>query len=140
VAWFFSTSAISWNPDPRYGLTLPVDTGSTTLSCTDYSNFLKRSPVTFGEDVISGCTLHLTSSDLTGTNCDTLRALIWRIQTGYIAGVGTAMTHVAKWGNSSYQNIWDWVPILNNIPDGITGETVINPLNVLPNSLSSQVN
>ncbi|KAJ3270114.1 Tectonic-3 [Terramyces sp. JEL0728] len=113
-----SANAISMNADPQFGITLLKDVAQTsTVGCpntlTDYGN---RSPVTFGENTISGCTLWLTRNDLLN-NCDSLRSRIYNLQTLTARNIDS----VGMFGNASTTNVFDWIKIINNPPSAITG-------------------
>lgn len=64
----------------------------------------RRSPVLFGINTISGCTLKLSD----GVNCSLLsEVILWALK-------GQSFPdHVASFGNSLPQNSLDWVPIQN---------------------------
>jgi hypothetical protein len=114
--------AVSYIPDSRFGITLIKDVPSTSggpVSCsagtTDYDN---RSPVTFGENSKSGCTMWLRYSDLARGNCNALRRRIYDLQTLTAANIDV----VGIFGNASYSNqLSDWVPVINSPPSVITG-------------------
>ena len=59
--------------------------------------------------------MYLNQDDLT-SNCNAIRSQIWDIQTGTIA---TKLTHAAIMGNASFNNINEWIPIINEVPTNI---------------------
>ncbi|MBN3309298.1 TECT1 protein, partial [Amia calva] len=62
----------------------------------------ERSPVLFGVNVVSGCTLRVDSSD----NCTVLSEVILGVLRGQ-----SFPQYVASFGNSQPQEVLDWVPI-----------------------------
>ena len=105
--------AVSWTPNMQYGLTLPSrrpDTGVCTGNTAADLPF--RVPVLFGQDTVSGCTLQYSLVNLRD-DCATIRQTVLNYQMGLR---DAALTHVGKFGNSSYLNINDWVEILNPTP------------------------
>eukprot|EP00842_Homolaphlyctis_polyrhiza_P002965 jgi/Hompol1/366/HPOL_005296-RA len=133
-------SAISYNPDPTFGITLPVDipnTASTAnpIQCPSTTNYAQRIPITFGEDSTLGCTLWLPQTSLaTSTACATLRKQIYTLQTL----TASTLTHIGILGNASIENIYDWVAIINNPPTSLTGTQTVTDIAGTCSSLLTQ--
>ncbi|KAI9204739.1 uncharacterized protein BJ171DRAFT_599138 [Polychytrium aggregatum] len=130
-----SQQAIVYNPNPIYGITLASEqyySSTQDLQCPDSQNYLSRTQVTFGDNVVAGCTLYYSFADLnTTSSCATIRSRLFQLQTLTVA----AITHVGKFGNASYLNVNDWVPILNNPPSALTGNSPV--VDTLPGTCSS---
>lgn len=82
------------------------------MQCAAYDDNDNRVPVTFGEDVATGCTLYQTYAQLTG-GCAGIRQAIFNYQLG---AFGNSLDRVAKFGNASFLNSFDWIPIIKDIP------------------------
>nr|XP_049595867.1 tectonic-1 isoform X2 [Syngnathus scovelli] len=86
----------------------PGDTLSLLQSSANYNcmnSLHNRSPVLFGVDSISGCTLRLEDV----ANCSLVSHIIVDVLRGQ-----TSRQYVATFGNSALQNSVDWVPIKHN--------------------------
>lgn len=117
--------AVSYIPDERFGITLPKDIplpSGTGIGCsTVSSDYVSRTPVMFGENTKSGCTMWLKRSDLAASNCNALRKQIFDLQTLTASKVSL----VGIFGNASIsKEISDWVKVINSPPDTITGLAV----------------
>ncbi|KAJ3038145.1 Tectonic-1 [Rhizophlyctis rosea] len=104
--------AISYIPNPAYGLTLPQDIilPSTTPrpECPPASSPpTNQVPLTFGEDTLTGCTVWYALSDING-NCDAIRTRVYDVQMKGVKGI----THIGKFGNASWDSIEDWVQVV----------------------------
>lgn len=71
----------------------------------------------FGENLVSGCTLHLNRADLVA--CAALRTRIYRLQTL----TASSIDYVGIFGNASVENIYDWINVISNPPTALTGST-----------------
>jgi hypothetical protein len=67
--------------------------------------------VTFGEDTISGCTVSLTQVALSNAVCDVVQTLTLALLQGPDSD---RRTHVGIYGDASYLNISDWIPIMDS--------------------------
>ncbi|KAJ3415305.1 Tectonic-2 [Chytridiales sp. JEL 0842] len=148
-----STRAIAYYQDPMNGMTLPMDAPLSSLAPGTAPSFspgtglignpnpnimtcsldgTKRTPVLFGQDVSSGCTLQLNFDDLRDSvSCVRLRQFIQDVQTG--GGVGALSTvpnalgvmgggyqsgrlwrldRVGRFGNANVTRVAEWVPVL----------------------------
>ncbi|KAI2660018.1 Tectonic-1 [Labeo rohita] len=87
--------------DPKGSLTILQNSGE-MQDCLSGSSL--RSPVLFGIDMVSGCTLKLSD----GANCSLVsEVILWALK-------GQSFPdHIASFGNSLPQNPLDWVPIQN---------------------------
>lgn len=119
-----SYQAINYIPDPYLGITLikeSYDRETNTLRCTsstaDYGN---RVPVNFGEDIVSTCTLYLTLADL-AAGCTALRKKIFDLQTLTAKNI----KYIGKFGNSSVDNLYDWVKVISNPESILTDPGVV---------------
>ncbi|XP_037118730.1 tectonic-1 isoform X8 [Syngnathus acus] len=86
----------------------PEDTLSLLQSSANHdcmNSLHNRSPVLFGADSISGCTLRLEDV----ANCSLVSHIILDVLRGQ-----TSRQYVATFGNSALQNPLDWVPIKHN--------------------------
>ncbi|KAM9834750.1 tectonic-1 isoform X17 [Syngnathus typhle] len=89
----------------------PEDTLSLLQSSANHdcmNSVHNRSPVLFGVDSISGCTLRLEDV----ANCSLVSHIILDVLRGQ-----TSRQYVATFGNSELQNPLDWVPIKHNYND-----------------------
>ena len=114
--------AISQYNDGLYQMSLATDfvpALGTSVVCSGTTDKAHRLEVLFGQDTTSYCTLYYTLADLR-TNCATIRSQIYAIQTLTLA----SLTHVGKFGNASHLNIYDWVPIIKDVPATVTGQQV----------------
>ncbi|KAI8923874.1 hypothetical protein BC831DRAFT_468969 [Entophlyctis helioformis] len=121
-----TTSAISYIPDPLLGITLPIDVavaGSpSSVQCPAETSYTGRSPISFGENGVYGCTLKLNrASLLTSAGCATIRTRVYALQTLTAASI----THVGIFGNASVNNVYDWVKVINSPPADVTGTQAI---------------
>jgi hypothetical protein len=89
--------------DPNNGLFV-LGTDPSTGIC-DPSKKL----VLFGRNVVSGCLILLSPSEITASNCDSLRATTIALVRGSLVLDNT--TYVGIWGDSDYLNIIDWTPL-----------------------------
>ncbi|XP_030623770.1 tectonic-1 [Chanos chanos] len=104
-----TADGIIQSTDPKGSLT--VLQSSREQDCL--SGSLQRSPVLFGVDMVSGCTLRLEDT----ANCSVVSELILRMLKGQ-----SFPEYVASFGNSSPENPLDWVPITNKTtPTGTQG-------------------
>ncbi|KAJ1565486.1 Ubiquitin-conjugating enzyme E2 J1, partial [Nowakowskiella sp. JEL0078] len=118
-----SLSAILYSPDSSFGPTLSRDISNFVtpqISCTSPTDFHNRIPITFGEDIISGCSMYFTFKNLT-SNCQAIRENIFKIQTLTI----DSLTHVGRFGNSSYLNINEWIQIIKPSSLSVDGSVII---------------
>ncbi|KAK2871384.1 hypothetical protein Q8A67_023911 [Cirrhinus molitorella] len=101
VAGTRTADGIVQSADPKGSLTIHQNSGE-TQDCLSGSSL--RSPVLFGIDMISGCTLKLSD----GANCSLVsEVILWALK-------GQSFPdHIASFGNSLPQNPLDWVPIQN---------------------------
>jgi hypothetical protein len=117
--------AIAYTPEPLLGLSIIKEAISKItpfLQCTnsnaDYGN---RIPVTFGEDIVSGCTMYLTMPDLSA-GCQALRLKIYELQTLTAKNI----KNIGIFGNASVNNKYDWIDVISDPPSGLfTGDLVI---------------
>ncbi|XP_067251752.1 tectonic-1 [Chanodichthys erythropterus] len=95
-----TADGIVQSADPKGSLTILQN--SVNQDCLLGSS--QRSPVLFGIDMLSGCTLKLSD----GVNCSLIsEVILWALK-------GQSFPdHVASFGNSLPQNPLDWVPIQN---------------------------
>lgn len=113
--------AMSFIPNILKGLTLPA-TNPVTGKCTGSTSldFNYRIPVTFGEDILTGCVIELTTQDLMN-NCSEIRKRVLEYQTGALfddnefKGGNTGFTHVGMFGGSSVDPS-QWVPLSGTTP------------------------
>lgn len=107
-------SAVDWSPGRLSGITLPTMRSDNNL-CTGktLSDLAYRVPVAFGEDLVTGCSLTYSFSDLTN-NCAAIRSNIFDYQMG---STNSLFNRIGRYGNSSVQNIQDWVELMNTVPD-----------------------
>jgi hypothetical protein len=113
---------MTFTPSPYFGITLP-SMRPDTQQCTgaQSSDLPFRIPIRFGESSISGCVLRYDWNTIT-TQCDAIRKAVFKYQMGEL---NTALTHVGRFGNSSYLATEDWIPILNQkVPESLTGNQV----------------
>ena len=106
-------SAINYIPDSSYGITMPSEIYSVSNSrfqCSDSTDYSSRTPITFGNDLVGGCTVYYSLNDL-NTNCDGIRATVYQIQTL----TASALTHVGIFGNATVDDIGQWVPIVDTL-------------------------
>nr|XP_029536648.1 tectonic-1 isoform X1 [Oncorhynchus nerka] len=116
--------ALHSSGNPGYVVGLPLLAGSKTadgivhsadsrgaftlLHGSKLSNCLRgphhRSPILFGVDMVSGCTLRLDET----ANCSVVSEVVLGVLRGQ-----SFPQYVASFGNSPYQNPMDWVPIRN---------------------------
>ncbi|CAM4730494.1 unnamed protein product [Leuciscus chuanchicus] len=96
-----STAGLHFSGNPGYVVGRPLVAGTRTA---EYPLLEPRSPVMFGIDMVSGCTLKLSD----GVNCSLVsEVILWTLK-------GQSFPdHVASFGNSLPQNPLDWVPIQN---------------------------
>ncbi|KAL7747858.1 hypothetical protein RI367_006793 [Sorochytrium milnesiophthora] len=89
-------------------------TNPLTMQCTSSSaqDVPFRAKVNFGQNAVSGCTVAYSQSDLVN-NCPSVRAAAWDAHTGGLFG---NVTHVGRWGNSSYTDPSGWVQVLKSPP------------------------
>lgn len=115
-----SLQAVQFSFDTFDRLTLPT-MNPITQSCTGNTSadLPYRVPITFRQNIDTGCVLSYTLGDLTN-NCANIRRAIWNMQLGPIH----KMTHLGRWGNSSWSNLNGWVKILKDIPDQLVNPTV----------------
>ena len=98
--------------------------GGTSVTCSGISDKSHRIPVLFGQEMHSYCTLSYNLADMIN-NCGAIRRDIFNIQTL----TASSLTHVGKFGNTSFLNVDDWVPIINAVPNSLTGTVpIIEPL------------
>ena len=83
---------------------------TTCTSATDRDN---RVPITFGEDIVTGCQLSYNYNSITN-QCNIIRTQLWATLTGNFD-----LTHIGKFGNASYMNRWDWVKMINDKVDAL---------------------
>ncbi|XP_076140731.1 tectonic-1 [Alosa pseudoharengus] len=100
IAGTKTANGISLRTDPKAGLT--VIHSSRGQDCL--SGSMDRSPVLFGVDTVSGCTLRLTDA----SNCSVLSETL----IGVLKGKNFP-DYVASFGNSPPKYTLDWVPIRN---------------------------
>ncbi|XP_016413164.1 tectonic-1 isoform X2 [Sinocyclocheilus rhinocerous] len=100
VAGTRKADGIVQSANPKGSLTILQNSGE--QDCLSGSS--RRSPVLFGIDMVSGCTLKLSD----GVNCSLVsEVILWALK-------GQSFPdHVASFGNSLPQNPLDWVPIQN---------------------------
>ncbi|XP_058644381.1 tectonic-1 [Onychostoma macrolepis] len=100
VAGTRTADGIVQSADPKGSLTILQNSGD--QDCLSGSS--RRSPVLFGIDMVSGCTLKLNDA----VNCSLVsEVILWALK-------GQSFPdHVASFGNSLPQNPLDWVPIQN---------------------------
>ncbi|KAI8911712.1 hypothetical protein EDD86DRAFT_245973 [Gorgonomyces haynaldii] len=107
-----SNNAIDYIPEPQLGITLLKETPSAgVMQCPSLTDYKNRIPLTFGDNVVTGCTLYLKRSDF--DSCTALRQQIYNLQTLTASGI----THVGKFGNANVNNVYDWIPVISNPPD-----------------------
>lgn len=114
-----TSQVVSYIPDPLFGLSLPKDIPmGNQIGCTDSTtDYTNRTPVTFGENTQTGCTMWLTRPDFANANaCDALRTRIFNIQTL----TAQSIDRIAKFGNASVNDINDWIGIIASPPQ-LTG-------------------
>ncbi|XP_050977029.1 tectonic-1 isoform X2 [Labeo rohita] len=101
VAGTRTADGIVQSADPKGSLTILQNSGE-MQDCLSGSSL--RSPVLFGIDMVSGCTLKLSD----GANCSLVsEVILWALK-------GQSFPdHIASFGNSLPQNPLDWVPIQN---------------------------
>lgn len=113
--------AIQTPNDSNNGMTFAYDIPTSTynqIGCPSPQNFFQRKPIKFGIDLKTGCTLYYNLESVSDTDsCAKIRKLVYDIQTMTIKNI----THVGRFGNASYLNLNDWVPVINNIPSLLTG-------------------
>uniref|UniRef100_A0A671PSM8 Tectonic family member 1 n=1 Tax=Sinocyclocheilus anshuiensis TaxID=1608454 RepID=A0A671PSM8_9TELE len=117
----FLTPVLLFSGNPGYVVGRPLPKGSLTIlqnsgdqDCLFGSS--RRSPVLFGIDMLSGCTLKLSD----GINCSLVsEVILWALK-------GQSFPdHVASFGNSLPQNPLDWVPIQNQTIASINSLLII---------------
>ncbi|KAI8813181.1 hypothetical protein BJ742DRAFT_849958 [Cladochytrium replicatum] len=116
------SGGISYSPDPYSSLSLPNDfynTANNRLECPDPGDMLRRVPVTFSEDTIAGCTLHLTYDEVT-KRCSDIRQQAYNVLTL----TASKVTHVGRFGNASVENVWDWIRVINTVPSSIIQDSL----------------
>ncbi|KAK5613691.1 hypothetical protein CRENBAI_017631 [Crenichthys baileyi] len=94
--------AVHYNGNPGYVVGMPLITED--QDCLQGPH--QRSPILFGLDYVSGCTLRL--EDI--TNCSLVSQLILDVLRG-----PNSPQYVASFGNSPLENVLDWVPVKTNI-------------------------
>ena len=118
-------NAILLLDDPEWRLSLASDyvsPGSTKLTCSGITDRSHRIPIVFGQDVVSYCTLDFTLAQMSSTAaCATIRQSIFQIQTL----TASSIDYVGKFGNSSFENLYEWVPVINEPLSSVTGNTVL---------------
>ncbi|KAJ3084717.1 Tectonic-1 [Rhizoclosmatium hyalinum] len=119
--------AIAYFPTKQSTLTLPQDIYSKgVLGCAQTPG--ERLEITFGEDVLSGCTLYYTYQDLQQGNCANVRSAAYVAVTGGVQGLSKVdvINMVGKFGNSSLVKVSEWVPVISsNIGD--SSQPATNP-------------
>ena len=118
-------SGILFIPDSMFGLSLvsDINTGG-SIGCpgiisNSITDYLNRKSVRFGQNLVTGCTMRLNRTELT-SSCGQLRTYIYKLQTLTAARI----SHVAMFGNASVQNEYEWIPVINNMPNNINDATV----------------
>ncbi|KAG1970842.1 tectonic-1 [Pimephales promelas] len=100
-----STAGLRFSGNPGYLVGRPLVAGTRTAEYPLFEPvWADRSPVMFGIDMVSGCTLKLSD----GVNCSLVsEVILWALK-------GQSFPdHVASFGNSLPQKPLDWVPIQN---------------------------
>ncbi|KAH6598401.1 hypothetical protein BASA61_002871 [Batrachochytrium salamandrivorans] len=119
-----TSTAITYTPDVQFGLTLPIEVSPSrsggSVQCPSTSDYVHRAAVTFGETSVYGCTLRIDRATL-NSGCAGLRLRVYTLQTLTAA----AITHVGMFGNASVNNIYDWIPVINNLPAVLTGSVPV---------------
>ncbi|KAJ3045824.1 Tectonic-1 [Rhizophlyctis rosea] len=104
-------TAISYIPNPSYGLTLPQDLylpSASRFECPQSTSPLSNQiPLTFGEDTLTGCTVWFTLDDL-NSQCDAIRTRVYEV---LVKGVKD-LTHVGRFGDASWERAEEWVQIV----------------------------
>ncbi|KAJ3123616.1 Ubiquitin-conjugating enzyme E2 J1 [Nowakowskiella sp. JEL0407] len=113
-------SAIEYSPDPLSGITLLRNVPAIdTISCPLATDPINRIPVTFNEDIITGCTKYYNFDDI-NLRCDEIRKEIYKLQTLTLEN----LSHVAKFGNASYLNVNEWIMILKPSSQSVDGSQI----------------
>ncbi|XP_033638805.1 tectonic-1-like [Asterias rubens] len=94
-------SSIELSSDPNNWLTVIKSNAIGTCE----TNPDIRTPVTFGEDMRSGCMIRVTYSD-TADSCSVIQSAALNALNGVMR------EYVATFGNSDVENVGDWVPII----------------------------
>ncbi|KAI8921161.1 hypothetical protein DFJ77DRAFT_448850 [Powellomyces hirtus] len=88
-----------------------------TISCAAASDTGNRVPVTYGNDILTGCTLNLSLKDF--QSCDIIRDQIWDLQTT----VARDVSYIGRTGNPDVNIANNWAQIINFTPDSLTGSS-----------------
>ncbi|KAJ3031430.1 UNVERIFIED_CONTAM: Tectonic-3 [Siphonaria sp. JEL0065] len=107
--------AIAYFPAKANTLTLPQDVlANGVLGCA--ATPADRARITFGEDLLTGCTLYFSFSDLSTGNCANVRNQAYTALTG--GGLGTSkvdlINMVGKFGNSSQIHVNEWISVIED--------------------------